>query len=443
MHGSQTETLYARSEKLHIAYQVTGEGPFDLLFVPGMASHLEFQWEEESQARFFRNLAGFSRLIRFDKRGCGLSDHVASMPTIEERMDDVRAVLDAAGSTRAAILGLSEGGPLGAVFAASFPDRVSALVLWNSFATLVQREPDHPMGYPTSATDGMVDAFESTWGSGAFAPVYVASAADDSVFLTWWARFERMALSPGAAAHSMRMNFEIDVRDILPVIRVPTLVIHAADDPTVPAASGRYLAEHVPGARYVEVPSVDHFDWRNPAVLGEIERFLTGRQRSVEVDRILATVLFTDIVGSTELAMKMGDRLWRAALEQHLGIARRNIEHFRGRFIDSAGDGVFATFDGPGRAIACARAILDQSRPIGFDIRAGIHCGEVELTGEKVVGAAVHIGARVSGLARPGQVLVTSTVKDLVVGSGIDFQDLGPRRLKGIPDEWRVFEVIR
>jgi pimeloyl-ACP methyl ester carboxylesterase len=441
MKEAEAETRYARSGGLHIAYQVLGDGPRDLIYVPGVVSHLEYQWEEESQARFFRKLASFCRLIRFDKRGSGLSDPLDHAPTLEERMDDVRAVLDAVGSRRTALLGLSEGGPLALLFAATYPDRASSLILWNTFASLVRREPDHPIGYPPASIDQVLDVMESAWGTGALIEAFAADSATDPSFRAWWARFERMSLSPGAARRAMRMNLEIDIRGILHLVRVPTLVLQTADDAGTPAACGKYLAERISGATYFESPGRDHFAWRDPNVPAEVERFLTGGQRPVEVDRILTTVLFADIVGSTERAAAVGDRSWREALDRYLGIAKRHIEYFRGRFIDAAGDGILAIFDGPGRAIGCARAIGQEARSIDLTIRSGLHTGEVEVTGERIAGLAVHIGARVSALAQPDEVLVTSTVKDLVVGSGLVFQDRGAQSLKGVPGEWRVFAL--
>jgi class 3 adenylate cyclase/predicted esterase len=442
-HGApmNPETKYARCGNLSIAYQVTGEGPLDLIFVPGLLSHAEFQWEEPTQARFFRRLSSFSRLIRFDKRGAGLSDRTERAPTIEERMDDIRAVMDAAGSEHAALLGLSEGGPLSLVFAATHPDRTSRLILWNTFASLVSR-PDYAVGIPGDMVEQVVTPFVENWGTGMFLPHFVASAVGDPSFQAWWKRFERLAMSPGAAEQAMRINLAIDVRHVLPVVRTPTLVLHTAEDPVVAPEHGRYLAERIRGAKYVEVPGIDHFAWGTPTVANEVEQFLTGtRHHLEEVERVLATVLFTDIVGSTEQAARLGDRQWREVLERHDAIAERSIERHRGRCVKSTGDGVFATFDGPGRAIRCACSIVDEVRPLGIQIRAGLHTGEVEMRGNDLAGIAVHTGARVAGLAGPDEVLVSGTVKDLVAGSGIEFRSFGSHTLKGLPGEWPLFTV--
>lgn len=435
------ETKYARCGNLYIAYQVMGDGPFDLVFVPGILSHVEFQWEEPTQARFFRRLSSFSRLIRLDKRGTGLSDRIDRAPTIEERMDDIRAVMDAAGSERAALLGLSEGGPLSLVFAATHPDRTSRLILWNTFASLVSR-PDYAIGMPGEMVEQVVTLYLENWGTGMLLASFVASAAEDPLFQAWWKRFERLGLSPGAAAEAMRINLAIDVRDVLPVVRTPTLVLHAAEDPIVPPEHGRHLAERIPGAKYVEVPGIDHFAWGNPAVANEVEQFLTGTQHDLEeLERVLATVLFTDIVSSTEQLVRREDRQWRQVLERHDAIIEHNLERYSGRLVKFTGDGVFATFDGPGRAIRCACSIMDEVRPLGIQIRAGLHTGEVEMRGNDLAGIAVHIGARVSGLAGPDEVLVSGTVKDLVAGSGIGFRSFGSHTLKGLPGEWQLFMV--
>jgi pimeloyl-ACP methyl ester carboxylesterase len=432
------ETKYARSGDLHIAYQVMGGGPIDLVFVPGLASHVEFQWEEPTQVRFFRRLASFSRLIRFDKRGTGLSDRVATMPTLEERMDDVRAVMDAADSQRAAILGLSEGGTLALVFAATFPKRTRALILWN--ASGGQRPGSEPP--PPDSNRLLLEGLEQNWGTGAFLPAFVPSASGDARFRAWWSRFERLAMSPGAAVQAMRMNLEIDARDVPAMVQVPTLVIYNRGDPVLSADSARYMADRIAGAEFVELPGPDHFAWKEEdGVTQEVEEFLTGSRPPSEVDRSLATLLFTDIVGSTDRAAKLGDQRWRELLEQHDSIVRRVVESFRGRLVDSTGDGVLASFDGPARAIRCARAIGEELSAIGVEIRAGLHTGEVEARGQGLAGIAVHIGARVAALAGAGEVLVSRTVKDLVAGSGISFADHGVHELKGVPEKWHLFLV--
>ena len=436
----QPETRYARCGNLHIAYQIVGEGPPDLVFVPGVVSHLEHQWDEPLQTAFFRRLASFSRLIRFDKRGAGLSDRVERMPTIEERMDDVRAVMDAVGSERAAILGLSEGGPMGIVFAATHPDRTSKLILWNTFAR-IGWAPGTSEERRQEFVDARLRQYEEEWGTGSLVRRFVPSAAADPSFRDWWGRFERLSMSPGAALEAMRMNLEIDVRDILPSVRVPTLVIHH-EGHIYPREVSLYLADQIPDARYVQLPGSDHFAWREEdGVTQEIEEFLTGVRHEPETDRVLATLLFTDIVGSTERAADLGDRQWRDLLAHHHSLVRRELTRFRGREVDTAGDAFFATFDGPARAIRCACAIRDAVASLGITIRAGLHTGECEVMDDKVSGIAVHIGARVMGQAGPGEVLVSSTVKDLVAGSGLRFIDRGVHALKGVPGEWRLFAV--
>ncbi len=434
----QPETRYARCGNLHIAYQILGEGPPDLVFVPGAVSHLEHQWDEPLQAAFFCRLASFSRLIRFDKRGAGLSDRVERMPTIEERMDDVRAVMDVAGFERAAILGLSEGGPMGIVFAATHPDRTSNLILWNTSPRL-RWVPGISEERRQEIVDARLRQYEEEWGTGSQVDLFVPSAAADPSFRDWWGRFERLSMSPGAAMEAMRVNFEIDVRDILPSVRVPTLVIHHKGD-VYPREVSRYLADQIPDARYVELPGSDHFAWREEdGVTQEIQEFLIGVRHEPEPDRVLATLLFTDIVGSTERAADLGDRQWRDLLAHHHNLVRRELTRFRGREVDTAGDAFFATFDGPARAIRCACAIRDAVVSLGITIRAGLHTGECEVMDDKVSGIAVHIGARVMGQAGPGEVLVSSTVKDLVAGSGLCFIDRGSHVLKGVPGEWRLF----
>ncbi|UCE50831.1 MAG: alpha/beta hydrolase [Desulfobacterales bacterium] len=435
----QPETRYARCGNLHIAYQILGEGPPDLVFVPGVVSHLEHQWEEPLQAAFFRRLASFSRLIRFDKRGQGLSDRVERMPIIEERIDDVRAVMDAADSERAAILTLSEGGPMGIVLAATHPDRTSQLILWNTFARLAWA-PGTIEEDRQQYVDARLCRYEEEWGTGSLVDGFVPSAATDPSFREWWGRCERLSMTPGAAVETMQVNYEIDVRDILPSVRVPTLVIRNDGDILTPREVTRYLADQIPNARYVELPGSDHFDWREEdGVTHEIQEFLTGERSAPETERILATILLTDIVRSTDRATELGDHRWRELLDRHDALIERLLGEFRGRLVDKTGDGVLARFDGPGRAIRCATMITESVREIGLEVRAGLHTGEVEVRGDRLAGIAVHIASRVSSLARPNEVLVSSTVKDLVAGSGICFADRGSHILKGVPDEWRLF----
>ncbi len=425
---SRPETKYTKSGDIHIAYQVTGSGPLDLVWVPGFVS--------------LERLGSFSRLIRFDKRGTGLSDRMAEIPTLEQRMDDVRAVMDAVGSERAALFGISEGGPMSCLFAATYPERTSALVLYGSYARR-SWAPDYPFGRTDEEWTSLLNRMEREWGGPMGIDIWAPSAAGDDAFKQWWANYLRLAASPGAAVAVMKVTQRIDVRPVLPAIRVPTLILHRAGDRMIRVEHARFLAEHVPGARLVELPGDDHvLSFGNgDAILDEIEEFLTGVRHHAELDRVLATVLFTDIVASTERAAAIGDRGWRALLDSYYAAVRRELGRFRGREIDTAGDGMFATFDGPARAIRCASAITGAVRPLGVEVRAGLHTGECEVMGEKVGGIAVHIGARVASQAGPGEVLVSNTVKDLVAGSGIRFEDRGAYALKGVPGEWRLFAV--
>ncbi len=439
------QTKYARSGGVHIAYQVIGEGPFDLVLIPGWVSHVELLWEEPTIARFFRRLASFSRLILFDKRGTGMSDPVplTQLPTLEERMDDVRAVMDAASSERAALFGVSEGGPMAFLFAATYPERTTALVLYGEYARMAQG-PDYPIGIPREGFERLLQRIDETWGTGDIFKYWAPDAAGDERLRQWWAQFERRAASPGASMALLRMAYEIDARPILSTVSVPTLVVHRSGDRLVPVEHGRYVAQHIRGARYVELPGRDHTFWTGDAeaLLDEVQEFLTGVRPGPDPDRVLATVLFTDIVGSSERAAALGDHRWRDLLESYYAGSRRQLDRFRGREIDTAGDGLFATFDGPARAIRCASAITDAARQLGLGVRAGVHTGECEIIGNKVGGIAVHTGARVAAMAKPGEVLVSQTVKDLVAGSGLRFEERGAHALKGIPGEWRLFAVI-
>jgi len=434
-------TRYVKSGEVHIAYQVLGDGPIDLLWVPGFVSHLEYDWEHPRPARFFRRLASFSRLIRFDKRGTGLSDRVA-IPTLEERMDDVRAVLDATGSSRAALIGVSEGGPMSLLYAATYPERTSALVLYGSYARRAWA-PDHPFGVTSERMRGILETLEKDWGASVAMEIWSPSMLGDDAYKQWRATYLRLAASPGAAISVMRMNMEIDARHVLPAIGVPTLVLHRTGDRLTPVDQARHMAKHIRCAKLVELPGEDHTPWvgDTDALLDEIEEFLTGIRHGPEPDRILATVLFTDIVGSTKRAVELGDRDWRELLEQHHAIVRRQLARFRGHEVNIAGDGFLATFDGPGRAIRCAVSICREVRSLGIDVRAGLHSGECQVEDSKVEGIAVHIGSHVAATAKPGEVLVSSTVKDLVVGSGIAFEDRGMHALKGVPGEWHLFAV--
>jgi class 3 adenylate cyclase len=436
------ETRYARSGDVSIAYQVLGDGPLDLVFVPGWISHLDHYWEEPRVARFFRRLGSFARLIRFDKRGTGLSDRAVAIPTLEERMDDVRAVMDAAGSARAAVLGISEGGAMSLLFAATYPERTTALVLYGSFARSAWA-PDYPHGRTGEELRARLARIRESWGTGANAAMMSPSLAGDEAHHEWAAANERTSASPGAVEALQRMNFEIDARHVLPTIRVPTLVLHRTGDRVVRVEHGRYLAEHISSAKYVELAGDDHAWAAGDAdrILGEIEEFLTGARHEPEVDRILATILFTDIVDSTRRAVELGDRRWREVLEAHHGMVRDELRRFRGREIDTAGDGFLAAFDGPARAVRAASAIAERVKSLGLVVRAGIHTGECELMGDKLSGLAVHIGARVASLAWPGEVVVSSTVRDLVAGSGLRFEARGAHALKGVPGEWLLFAV--
>jgi pimeloyl-ACP methyl ester carboxylesterase len=442
------ETRYARSGGVNIAYQVVGEGPRDLVYVPGWVSNVELMWEEPALAGFLERLASFSRLILFDKRGTGLSDRGPNdeLPTLEDRMDDVRAVLEAVGSNRAALFGHSEGGNMCVLFAATYPERTIALITLGSFAKRRDPDDDYPWAPTAENREESATEVERNWGRLRPEDVeyYAPSRADDKMFVRNLERYFRRAASPGAAAALLRMNSHIDLRAVLPTIRVPTLVLHRRGDHDVNVAEGRYVASKIPGAKFVELPGEDHWlaAGDTDAIADEIEEFLTGSRPLPEPDRVLATVLFTDIVGSTERAVALGDRRWRDLLAAHDTAVRRELALFRGREIDTAGDGFFATFDGPARAVRCALSSRAAARELGLEIRAGIHTGECELDGPKVRGIAVHTGARIAALAGPGDVLVSQTVKDLVAGSGLIFDDRGARELKGLPGEWRIYAAL-
>ncbi|MGH2590556.1 MAG: adenylate/guanylate cyclase domain-containing protein [Actinomycetota bacterium] len=444
MSVDRAETRYAMSEGVNIAYQVVGTGPFDLVYVPGWVSNVEMMWEEPRMAAFLERLASFARLIVFDKRGTGLSDPVpdAELPGLERRMDDVRAVMDAAGSERAALLGHSEGGNMCILFAATFPARTSALVLVGCYAKR-SRTDDYPWAPDPVEREREIAETERTWGRADPTPTLAPSLADDRAFRDWFSRYLRLSASPRAAAAVLRMNTQIDTRDVLPAIRVPSLLIYRTGDQDVMVDEGRWIASRIPDVRFVELPGADHLMWAGDAeaILDEIEGFLTGVRRGPAPDRVLTTVLFTDIAGSTERAAAMGDRDWAGLLERHHVAIRRELNRFQGREVDTAGDGFLARFDGPARAVRCAIGAGDAVRDLGLEIRAGVHTGEVELAGDTIRGVAVHIGARIAGLAAPGQVLVSRTVKDLVAGSGLVFEDHGEHELKGVPDLWHLYAV--
>jgi class 3 adenylate cyclase len=432
---------YARSGDIHIAYQVIGDGPLDLVCVMGALTNLNVLWEDPEYRRFCERLASFSRLILFDKRGMGLSDRVRA-GTLEERMDDVRAILDAVGSESAALMGVSEGGPMSILFAATYPERTRALVLCGA-EVKEETTDDWPWGEDTrqgfeQSTD--IDSVVERWGKGGGIDYFAPSRAGDERLRRFAGRLQVESASPHDAVAFMRMAFEIDIRDVVPSVNTPTLILHRTDDRVCHVENARWLARNVEGSRYVELAGADHLPWIDgDDILDEMQEFLTGVREPAEPERMLATVLFTDIVGSTDRARELGDRRWRDLLERHNEIVRRDLERFRGVEIDTAGDGFFATFDGPARAIRCARSIVENVRGVGLDVRSGLHTGECELGADSVRGIAVHTGARVAALAAPGEVLVSSTVKDLVAGSGIDFTDRGMHELKGIPGEWRLY----
>ncbi|MFQ5810829.1 MAG: adenylate/guanylate cyclase domain-containing protein, partial [Armatimonadota bacterium] len=387
----QPETRYAKSGDVNIAYQVVGDGPLDLVLVHGWVSHLEHQWEHPSLARFLHRLASFSRLILFDKRGTGLSDRVSvtELPTLEQRMDDVRAVMDAAGSQRAALVGISEGGPMCALFAATYPERTSALVMYGTYAKWI-RDPQYPWARTREEHEQAFEVYERRWGTPIGLHVFAPSVADDEGFRQWWARNLRLAASPGAGVALYRMNVEIDIRHVLPAISVSSLILHRSGDLLIDIGGSRYIAQRIPGAKYVELPGVDHLPWVGDAdaILDEVQEFLTGVRPAPEPDRVLATVLFTDIVSSTAQAAELGDRRWRDLLDGYYALARRELDRFRGREVKTTGDGFLATFDGPARGIRCACAISEAVRPLGIAVRAGLHTGECEVMGEDVGGIA-------------------------------------------------------
>ena len=442
------ETHYARSGDVSIAYQVIGDGPIDVVFVPGFISHLELRWTIAPMARGLRELAAFARLILFDKRGTGMSDHVTGAPTLEERMDDLRAVMDAVGSRRAAVFGVVEGAPMSALFAATYPDRTAALVLRSGFARTMWA-PDYPWGRTEEQYRADVERELRLYGSRTEAESFVREQENwDEADIPAIVDYFRWSASPGTLDALARMNRDIDIRHVLPAIRVPTLLLHGTEDRIVPIEAARWMADRIPGgARLVSIPASHmHFGRGTDAMNAEVRAFLTELYESESwaesvPDRVLATVLFTDIVDSSQTAAELGDRAWRALLEQHHALVRQRLMRFRGVEVDTAGDGFLASFDGPARAISCACAIVDGVRDLGLDVRAGLHTGECELVDGKVAGVAVHTGARVAALAAPGEVLVSSTVKDLVAGSGLAFRDQGSHQLKGLPGEWRVFAV--
>jgi class 3 adenylate cyclase len=446
------ETRYAKTaDGVHIAYQTVGTGPVDVALVMAWTTHIELMWKEPTLARFLSRLARFSRLILFDKRGTGLSDRVPDdrLPSLEVRMDDARAVMDAAGSDRAVVMGFSEGGPMATLFAATYPERTIALVLFGTSACW-RPTIDYPFPVPTDEQhERYIEELEQMWGTREFAAQELRdwgapTLADDDYAIGWLADYLRHAASPGAAIALERMNRGIDIRPALPAIHVPTLVLARDGDLLFSAEETKWMADQIHGARFVSFPGVDHFFWagNQGELIVEIERFVgeVGDEET-DLDRVLATVMFTDIVGSTERASALGDRPWKELLASHHDAVRHLLARYRGREINTVGDGFLAMFDGPARAVRCARSIVDAVQPLGLEVRAGCHTGEITLDGDDVEGMAVHIGSRVGALAGPSEVLVSSTVKDLVAGSGLVFEDRGEHELKGVPDRWRLYRV--
>jgi class 3 adenylate cyclase len=437
------ETKYAKSGDIHIAYQVFGEGALDVIVINGFTTHIELVWEHEPTAHLLHGLASFARVITFDRRGSGLSDPVGEAPTLEERMDDVRAVMDAARSQRAALVGVSEGVTMSILFAATYPQRVSALVLSGGMARSTYAE-DYPWGTPAEAlTEAGLEIMLPHWGDGSTIEVAAPSQAENAAAREFYGRLERSTASPGMLTALAQMFLDLDVRDVVPTVHAPALVLHRTRDRLVNVRHGRWLAKNLPDARMIEFDGDDHtFAYEGPDEwLGEVQEFLTGARRAPAVERSLATVLFTDIVDSTRAAADLGDRRWRELLEGHQRDVRDALARFNGREVKSTGDGFLATFDGPARAIRCAEAILDSSAARGLTVRAGLHTGECEVMVDDIGGIAVHIAARVSAQARPHEVLVSRTVRDLVAGSGLQFTDRGTHTLKGIPDEWQLYAV--
>jgi pimeloyl-ACP methyl ester carboxylesterase len=440
---ARPETRYARSGETHIAYQVFGEGELDLVLVPGFFTHIELMWEHEPTARFLEGLASFARVISFDRRGSGLSDPVPEAPTLEQRMDDVRAVMDGAGSERAALVGVSEGVPMSILFAATYPQRVRALVCTGGMARSTYAE-DYPWGTPAQAlAESGLELILPHWGDGSLIEVSSPSQAENQESRAFYGRMERSTASPGMLTALFQMFLDLDVRNVVASVHAPALVLHRSRDHLVDVRHGRWLAEQMPNARIVEFEGDDHGFWYESTEewLGEVQEFLTGARAAPEVERALATVLFTDIVDSTRAASDLGDQRWRKVLERHQREVREALDRFNGHEVKSTGDGFLATFDGPARAIHCATAIIRSSEASGIGVRAGLHTGECEVMGEDIGGIAVHIAARISAQAAPRELLVSRTVKDLVAGSGIQFSDRGAHSLKGVPDTWRLYAV--
>jgi class 3 adenylate cyclase/predicted alpha/beta hydrolase len=432
------ETRYVQSGEVFVAFQVTGQPGPDLLMTPGFVSHLEHNWEHPRVARFLHGLGAFSRLICFDKRGTGLSDRGVGIPHLDERIDDIRAVLDAAGSHRTYLLGFSEGGPMSMMFAATYPERVAGLILFGTFARSLGASVTQD---DIAATERTV---RETWGQAKSITSVAPSLAQDRAFVDWLGKWERLGASPTDAINLLRMNREINVISILPSIRVPTLVIHRRDDARIRSQAGRELAQMIPNARYLELPGNDHVPWApdQDHIVEEIRQFTGAAPAAVEIDRVLSTVLFTDIVDSTKRAVAAGDRQWRSTLEAHHAAVRAQLARHRGREVKTTGDGFLALFDGPARAVRCAQEIVKAVRSLDLEVRAGVHTGEVEMMGDDVGGIAVHIAARVAQRASASEVLASSTVKDLVAGAGLKFVEQGPADLKGLSEPMRLFSAV-
>jgi class 3 adenylate cyclase/alpha-beta hydrolase superfamily lysophospholipase len=439
---SPPETRYAKSGEVHIAYQSFGNGETDLVIIPGWASHIEYAWEEPVYAQCLTRLASFCRVTWFDKRGTGLSDRDVGMPTLEQRMDDVRAVMDEVGVRRAAIFGFSEGGSMSALFAATYPEKVSHLILYGAFARRIWA-PDYPWAPTLKQKMEWIDMLERGWGGDVELETLAPSRANEATFKKWFATYARLSVSPAAAVALGKMNTYIDIRNILPTIHVPTLVIHRRGDRDVTIGNGRYLAENIPGAKFVELPGDDHMPTAGDpdSIIDQIQEFVTGVRPVSQIDRVLSTILFTDIVDSTRTANKLGDNRWKSLLVTHQEVIRKELAKYRGREIKTTGDGFLAIFDGPGRAVQCALEIVSSVKNLGLTVRAGVHTGECELVENDIAGVAVHITARVAALAKGNEVLVSSTVKDLVSGSNMKFGDRGTHSLKGVQSRWHLYSA--
>jgi len=436
--GMAIETRYATSGDIFVAYQVSGQAAPDLMVAPGFFSHVEHDWEHPLMARFLYALGSFSRLIRFDKRGTGLSDRSVGIPHLEERIDDIRAVLDASHSRQVFLCGVSEGGPMSLLFAATYPNRVAGLILLGSYAQSVGAS------VPQDDFAASERTIRESWGTGIGVEAFAPSQVDDASFREWWGKRQRLGASPSDIINLYKMNREIDVRHILPAVRVPTLVMHRTNDVRIRSSAGRYLAANIPNARYVELPGSDHLPWvgdQGP-IVNEIRDFVGASPDSAETDRILATVLFTDIVDSTGQAISAGDMNWRSILEAHDTVVRSQLQRFRGREVKTTGDGFLALFDGPARAVRCGQEIIRAVRPLDLVLRVGVHTGEVELMGNDIGGIAVHIASRIANRADGNQVLASSTVRDLVAGAGLNFADLGAVQFKGLSEPIRLFSAI-